>query len=104
MLESTYERWQRKGLLRPLGDGNVAVASQSEGRLRQAWNRIADFMLAQLQALQAELDCRRGTKKPNRWRLRRLYRWQQHHPHQGPRETYDELIPSSAERSCDVRR
>ena len=60
--------------------------------LFRAWDKVVDILLSLLQVIQAEFDRRRGSRKPNRWRLRRLYRYQQRHPTKGPRETYDDLI------------
>ncbi|MEX1995695.1 MAG: hypothetical protein WD887_02880 [Candidatus Saccharimonadales bacterium] len=91
---TTLERWERKGLLRPFGQPSEAsTISQSEvGWLRQAWDKVTDTVLGELEVIQAELNSRRGVTTPNRWRLRRLYRWQQRHQPKGPRETYDDLI------------
>ncbi len=92
--EGTLERWERKGLVRRISQSSEApTTSPSEvGRLRQVLDNITDYVLAKLEVLQAELNSRRGTRKLNRWRLRRLYRWQQRHQPMGPCATYDELI------------
>ncbi len=92
--EGTLERWERKGLLRQFGQPEERpTTSQSEvTRLRQVWDNITDYVLAELEVIQAELDSRRGVQRPNRWRLRRLYRWQQRQRQSEPRETYAKLI------------
>ena len=100
--EGTLERWERKGLLRSIGQSSAATTTprREVTRLRQVWDNITDYVLAELEVIQAELDSRHGVTTPNRWRLKRLWRWQQRHGDNGPRETYDELITGlSAERS-----
>ena len=95
--ESTLDRWERKGLVRRIGQTSKApMTSQGKvGRLRQVWDKVTDSVLAHLEILQAELDDRRGVQRPNRWRLRRLYLWQQRQQPLGPRETYDEIAKLS---------
>jgi len=102
VFESTIDRWERKGLLRRINQPSEAQPPDSEsrfGQLREAWDDFVNTMLALFERFSAARASTSGSRIPNRWRLRRLHRWQQREQVRAEREgrvlkreTYDELV------------
>lgn len=96
VFESTVDRWERKGLLKRFEQPTEIQPSDDASsfeRLRKTWDDAVDTTLALRERITAARMSVSGTRYPaNRWRLRRLYRWQQRHGDKGPRTTYDELF------------
>lgn len=81
--ESTVDRWERKGLLKPFGQPKTSTLAPRKQR------DIVDTVMALLERATAARMSVTGTRyPPNRWRLRRLYRWQQRHECKSPREDW----------------
>lgn len=99
--ENTVERWKRKGLIRQIGPQPNVEAPQAPtglGRLREAWDNIIDSALVLLERAHAAQASVRGTQEPNRWRLHRLWRWEQHEARRtGPvrRVYWDDILEAT---------
>jgi hypothetical protein len=96
--EDTVDRWERKGLVRPVNLSTKVERFRKEDIAhlpREMWDDVVEETRREPRDYRSEAASRSDTGQlPDRRRLRRLYRWQLRHQPKGLRETYDELVTS----------